>query len=37
MTMLQILILFSLIEMTWPFTREDERDEIHNRYPDYCG
>ena len=35
MTMLQILILAAL--MDWPFSREDERDEIQNRYPDYCG
>jgi hypothetical protein len=20
-----------------PFTKQDMRDEIYNRYPDYCG
>ena len=37
MTMLQLMILLSTIDMAWPFTRQDERDEICNRYPDYCG
>jgi hypothetical protein len=37
MTMLQILILLSVTEMTWPFSPQDEWDEISNRYPDYCG
>jgi hypothetical protein len=35
MIMLQILILAALID--WPFSREDEWDEIANHYPNYCG